>query len=311
MLVYQRHHDYQLTIPTLPPGGLNDLPLQLDSDAPFALRLVKSRNIPAESGFMFQTPTKQFQSSTYRTDRYVPQAAGQFSQPSRGAEVRPPMVYPVSSQIICNVANNTGETITNARLLFRGSKLYAPGALQFPTYPARLQGLPFTYQVPVFNVPLTGEPLRDNQLRIRQDADFAFRYGVCDPFFQTVAGGPTPPGYSINSPGGEWGANFTEVYVQLKDEARQPYSNEPIHVNDLFGQGRPSSFIANQQTAGANDDQVLFFPGLFTPEIYIQREHSLYFDVYRNDVAVPDNPPLSGWPVNLYFRFQGMKVIPR
>jgi len=223
-MVFQRHHDYQLTIPTLPVGGLTDVPLQLDSDAPFALRLVKSRNIPAASGFMFQNPKKQFQSSGFRTDLYVPQFTGDFAQPSRGAPIRPPMIYPVNAQIVCNIANNTGEPITNARLLFRGSKLYQPGALQFPVYPPKLAGLPFTYQVPVFQVPPSGPVLKDNQLRIRQDANFALRYGVCDPFFVTVEGGPTPPNF--NNTGATAfnpnGPNYTELYVQLKDEARQP-----------------------------------------------------------------------------------------
>lgn len=302
MFAFQRHHDYQLTIPTLPVGGLTDLPLQLDSDAPFALRLIRTRNLPAESGFMFQTPTKQFQSSDFRTDRYFPQFPGDFSTPSRGAEVRPPMVYPINSQIVVNVANNTGEPITNARLLFRGSKLYAPGSIQLPTYPARLSGLPFSYQVPVLNVGLAGsgtETRRDNQLRVRQDADFVYRYGAADPFTQTFQGGPTPFGYSVNSGTGINGANYDEIFVQLKDEAKQPYSNEPIHINDLFGQGTPSVL----EVAGANDNQILFFPGLLTPEIYIEREHSLYFDVFRQDTT--------GFPVNLFFRFQGMKVYPQ
>jgi hypothetical protein len=305
-MVFQRHHDYQLTIPVLPAGGLTDVPLQLDSDAPFCLRLVKSRNIPAESGWMFQNPKKQFQSTTYRTDRTFPGFPGNFSQPTRGALVRPPMVYPVNAQIVCNIANNTGAPITNARLLFRGSKLYAPGAMVFPEYPARLSGLPFSYQVPVLGVGLAGTDSasrRDNQVRIRQDADFAFRYGVCDPFFVSIDGGPTPPGYAPGigdlGSGATQGANFTEVYVQLKDEARKPYSNEPIHVDDLLGRGFPHPY----NVAGANNDQVLFLPGLFTPEIIVEQEHSLYFDVFREDAT--------GFPVDLYFRFQGMKVYKR
>jgi hypothetical protein len=302
-MAFQRHHDYQLTIPSLPPGGLSDVPLQLDSDAPFALRLVKTRNIPAESGFMFQNPKKQFQSNGFRTDRTYPSFPGNFSQPSHGAIVRPPMVYPVNSQILVNVANTTGETITNARLIFRGSKLYAPGAMVFPEYPPRLAGLPFSYQVPVLQVGLAGTESasrRDNQLRIRQDADFAFRYGVCDPFAVQIEGGPTPFGVIPgNANSVLQGPNFTELYVQLKDESRKPYSNEPIHIDDLLGQGLPSVL----DVAGADNDGVLFFPGLFTPEILIEKEHSLYFDIFRMDTT--------GFPVDLYFRFQGMKVYQR
>jgi hypothetical protein len=297
-MIFQRHHDFQLTIPSLPAGGLTDVPLPLDSDAPFALRLVKSRNIPAESGFMFQNPKKQFQSTGFRTDRTYPSFSGDFSQPTHGAIVGPPMVYPVNSQIVCNIGNTTGETIINARLIFRGSKLYAPGAMQFPEYPPRLSGLPFTYQVPVLQVGLNSIT-RDLQLRIRQDAAFALRYAVVDPFAVQVEGGPTPFGVAPGLGTTLQGPNFSELYVQLKDEARKPYSNEPIHVNDLFGQGFPSVL----DVAGANNDGVLFFPGLFTPEILIEKEHSLYFDIFRTDTT--------GFPVDLYFRFQGMKVYQR
>ena len=91
---------------------------------------------------------------------------------------------------------------------------------------------------------------------------------------------------------------YTELSIQIRDEQRKAYSNVPIHVNDLFGEGLPTPF-----GTGANDDQVLFTPGLITPEIYIPRRHNLYFDVTRNDGE--------GLPVDLYFRFGGMKVFQR
>ena len=40
-----------------------------------------------------------------------------------------------------------------------------------------------------------------------------------------------------------------------------------------------------------------------TPEIYLPARHQFYFDVTRNDT--------SGDPVDLYFRFIGMKVFQR
>jgi hypothetical protein len=291
----QRHQDYQLTIPLVPPGGLTDLPLKLDTDAPFALRLVKSRNLGL-SGFRFETPNRQWQSSGLVTD-LIPQAPGAIlvnPQPSRGRIIYPEQVYPIGATIVCSVGNNTGANLTNVRLLFRGSKLFPDGAIPSPTYPAKMSVLPFTYppsSIVIKDVPpVTTTPIRNVQLRNKTDADFVLRYGVCDPFTLGVDNGPFNP------------FNYTHLYVQLRDEGYKAYSNEPIHVNDLFGQGQPIPWRF-EISPNANDDSVVFLPNLFTPEIYLLRDHSMYFDIYRDD-------PDSG-PVDLHFRFQGSKVFSR
>jgi hypothetical protein len=292
----ERHQDYQLTVATVPPGGVRGVPLQLDSDAPFALRLVRSRNIGL-NGWKFQTPRKAYQSNALRTDWIVPAAPGAGPFPSRGAIVDPEFIYPIGSQIVVDIGNATGSNITNARLLFRGSKLFADGAIPGPAYPSSMRVLPFVYPTVVQNMPVSGT-IRDNQLRIRQDADFVFRYGACDPFTLGVDGGAVGVAPVFNVPlSGFINRNYTELYVMLRDESRKAYSNEPIHVNDVFGQGLP-----NPTGSGANDAPIDFFPGLMTPEIYLPREHSLYFDLFRSDT--------SGFALNLHFRFGGMKVFP-
>lgn len=292
----QRHQDYQLTIPIVPPGGLEDLPLKLDTDAPFALRLVRSRNLGL-SGFRFETPRRQWQSSGLTTD-LIPQAPGATlanPQPSRGRIIYPELVYPLGATIVCSVGNNTGSNLTNVKLLFRGSKLFPDGAIPSPTYPAKMSVLPFIYppsELIIENVPaVTAPPIRNVQLRNKTDADFVFRYGVCDPFTLGINGGVFNP------------FNYTELYVTLRDEGYKAYSNEPIHVNDLFGQGQPYPFQTSVAGLPVNDDSVVFLPNLFSPEIYILRDHSIYFDIFRND-------PGSG-PVDLHFRFQGSKVFQR
>ena len=67
----ERHQDYQLVIPRVNPGGMQGIPLKLDSDAPFALRLVRSRNIGL-NGWRFQNPRGAYQSNALRTDWIVP-----------------------------------------------------------------------------------------------------------------------------------------------------------------------------------------------------------------------------------------------
>jgi hypothetical protein len=288
--VIERHQDYLLIVPSLPVGGLTQVPLPLDTDAPFALRLVKSRNIGL-NGWRFQNPKGRYQSNALRTDWIVQVnrfAAGPF--PSRGSIIYEEMIYPPGGTINVDIGNATDEPITNAQLLFRGSKLFKDASMASPTYPERMAVLPAVYQVIVPQVPVVGQRLT-NQLTILNDADFVYRWGVCDAF--TVATvGVTPSAAQFQ---------FSNVTVQLYDESRKFYSNAPIHVNDLFGVGLPTP-----NGTGTNDDQVLFTPGLITPEIYLPRRHSLYFDVYRNDASLE-----GAVPVDLYFRFGGMKVFQR
>ncbi len=286
-----RHHDYQLTLPSIPAGGLLGVPLKLDSDAPFILQRIKARAPGVPSGafpWRFQNRRNQWQSSQLRTEAPEPYSI-----------LDPNLEYPINGTIICDIGNTTGETITNGRLLFRGSKLFTDGAITAPTYPPRFSDLPYHFQVSVLNVvggTVTGPMASfgvgriENQLRITSKADLALRYAVCDPFTLGVEGGPVNTGApipSISYPG----ANFTDVWVLLKDQQLRPYSNEPIHVDDLFG-----------RQFGANVVPVNFQPGTFQPEIYLQRDHSLYFDVYRSD-------PASMGSVNLLFRFGGAQVI--
>ena len=283
----ERHQDYQITIASVPVGGVVKVPLKLDTDAPFALRLVRSRNIGL-NGWRFEDPQGKYQSTQLRTDWITPVSPGVGPFPSRGSIIYPEMIYPPGATIQIDIGNTGEGPITNATLLFRGSKLFTGDTQWAPTYPPVMGILPSIYQVIVPQVGLT--EMRLNQsLVIKNNADFVYRAGVCDEFTVAVSGGPTPTPSQFQ---------FTNLFVQLRDEQQKAYSNQPIHVNDLFGQGLPTPF-----GSGSNDDQVLFTPGLITPEIYIPRRHSLYFDVIRNDV--------SGVPVDLYFRFIGMGVFER
>lgn len=291
----ERHQDYQLSFPTVPPGGLQNVPLQLDSDAPFLLRLVKTRNL-AGNGFRFRTARDAYQSSQLRTD-YLDNGLGVLT-PGQGVIIYPEEVYPVNGTIVVDVGNATQAPLSNVRVLFRGSKIYQDAALAVSTYPARLSDLPYTYPVVIANVPVTGSSKRvpglncaallTNILSIKADgrADFVVRYLAADPFKLRIDGGVNPPPQQ-----------FTEVYVQLMDESRKYYSNEPIHIDDLFGRGSP---LAASSTPNR------FLPGLLTPEIYLPNQGALYFDVYRDDSAL-----LNQFPVDIHFRFQGARVIPR
>jgi hypothetical protein len=291
-VIVERHQDYQLTVPTVPPGGVQNVPLQLDSDAPFALRLVKSRNLGPD-GWRFQNPKRQYQSTELQTD-LIQDATTDTYVPSRGVVMYPQMIYQPGASIVCDIGNDTGENLTNVKLLFRGSKLFDSRAVSLPTYPPKMSGLPFTYQTIVRGVTATGK-LPDNQLRVQDDADFVLRCGLADPYMLVVDGTATSVGFAAPP-------NYSELYVTIRDESRKPYSNEPIHVNDLFGQQVP---FEDGPHGNLNSDIVAWLPGLFTPEIYIPRDHSLYFDLVRFDDPTDQ---ATGQTVDMFFRFVGAKV---
>jgi hypothetical protein len=294
----ERHHDYALTIPSLPPGGLNELNIPLDSDAPFALRLVRSRNLAAFGGaWKIQNYKRQFQSSDFRTDFVYPQVAASPALvpfPSRGAPMFPQMIYPASSQLIVSVSNPNDTPLTNVIMLFRGSKIYRDGAVASYTYPPKFSPLTFIYSKVIPQVPLVGSVL-GNQIQIQTDADFVFRAGAFDPF--------TISAYPETAPAG----TVQELYVQMRDQDGKAYSNQPIHVDDLFGQGIPTTYpaVTFPSTHSINDDAVLEWSGLITPEIYLPSQTSLYFDVFRNDTTAGMNA------VDLHFRFHGSKIFRR
>jgi hypothetical protein len=310
----ERWQVYQLTVPTVPVGGLRDVPLKLDSDAPFFARLVKSRNIGL-NGWNFRNPDTSYQASGLRTDWTVVQNGQQFPPfPTRGSVLYPEILFPVSASILCDIGNSTGQPITNARLVFYGSKVFADGALNAVSYPAKMGSLPFIYPTDVLNVGIgsnasTPFVSRDNQLQNLWDADFVIRAGVCDARapVQTDGGIVFPGTTFADVPGDDpVQPSFSELYVMIRDEARKGYMNEPVHVDDIFGRASPVPQGQNSSNAAASPN----FPGLFVPEIYLERNHSIYLDFYRYDLAGTSST-LGFVPIDLRVRWQGAKVFNR
>ena len=197
----ERHQDYLLTVPSVPVGGIQGVPLRLDSDAPFAARLIRSRNIeiglPDEPlvGWNFKTTDDSFNSTQLRTDWIVPADNGFPAYPGRGSILSPEQVFPPSSIIYIDIGNPLNVPITNAQLLFRGSKLFRhQGA---PTYPPRMSVFPSFYQVILQNVQPVQNVL-NNILTIKNTADFMYRYGVCDAFATGQVVFATTPGVAAS-----------------------------------------------------------------------------------------------------------------
>ena len=280
----QRHHDYELTLTSVPSGGIHGVELPLDTDAAFALGLVRQRATPTASvaniSYRFRLPRGAYQSDQFRNDAF-----GQGVQ-RRGNSIYPAVVYPAGGTIVFDIQNNSGGTVTNVKILCRGRKLYAPGTINIPQWPKRGEGrvspFPYVYPITISGiVQSNGNANMQNQIVIKDDADFVLRCGFADSASLTA-------GYV---------STYDQLYIRLYDKWRQYYSNEPIHIDDVFG---PSS-AASAAAGGGN--VVQYAPNLFAPEIYIPANDPLYFDLFRTDAA--------GGTVTLQIGFVGMKVFRR
>lgn len=284
----QRHQDYQLTIPTLPIGGLESVPLKLDPDAPFNARFVITRNlIPTTAAFRFRRPSGALQSNFYRQDCNT---FGGSTTPFNGKVLYPELLYPADGTIWVDVANLTNAPLTGIEICFRGSKVYqdgsapantvlADGSLGVASYPGRLSTLPFVYKVTCPTI--QGVDAQPNiPVNIASDSDFAYRGGYASPFVRQVPGGPAQSG------------TFTNLYATLRDQNHKAYSNQPIHVDILFG-----------PVGGPLDDGGTNRSGMLWPEVYIQRNGVHYIDLVRNDIG--------GDPVDLQIFLGGVKVFHR
>lgn len=291
---------YQLTIDTVPVGGVTDVSLDLDSDSGFALRRVTTRNLGSQ-GFRFRNANGTLTSPTFESARVAPVAPLVEPFPQRGGlRKNPEMIYPPNSTIRVDVQNDTAAPLSNVQIIFHGSKLFERRDNR-PDFPARMAVLPFIQQTIIRDIPLVGS-VEQIPMTVSQDCDFVFRGAVGDPFRLGVEGGPVrgaglpPDGDGANPAFG----SFTNMTCLVMDGDLKPYMNEAVHVNEVFGQNNPFPPIS----AGGQDDPAMWRPGLFTPQIYVERLHSLYVSVFRND-STPGQGPIDFW-----IRWHGCKVYP-
>lgn len=286
----QRHHDYVLgpnqdaRLASVAAGQSLSVALQLDPDAPFllrsrAMRVRYSADGRTQAGLnhllmRWSGPDRRYTSQTVvRQSLYGPY----FGQMGNPIPVYPQIFYPRQATINVDITNDGLTALTNLTLYFRGVKLFAPGAVKSYSYPPTFGLLPFVYPqsfrdssgvlTPTINdFPVAGGPVR-YVFRCKTDADFVFRgIQAGDPF-------DSNPAY--------------EIFVQFKDEDEKPYSNDFVHFdvlagNSNFGNVYPAGASSGVAPVGGGPAQM----GLWFPEIYIPKNHIIYYDVIRNDTYV-------------------------
>src|SRR5208337_1408190 len=198
----ERHQDYVLRGITVAANATKRFVLQLDTDAPFALRSIATSGFPYQ-GFQFVI---QGVDDRLYTAGSPSTAVDTLLNPAAFFIVYPQITYPSELQIQVLITDLSGSGITNGVMVFRGTKLYRPGTVFGPQYPPKFSELNFRYTFPFIlaqNTTLLSQPMN-----VQADADFVVR--MLSGFVQ-----PRGDGYSV-------GGND----VILRDQYGKPYSND-------------------------------------------------------------------------------------
>jgi hypothetical protein len=316
----ERHHDYVLQIASLAPGQImTAVPVVLDLDAPFVLRSRAFRvnayqgSYQANAIFNLQSGLQYLKTSftgpdeNYVSQQRIPATLHSycFGQQGSPTPVFPQRIYPAGGVIYVDVENTGASALTNLRLYFRGVKLYVWGSRQAVTYaPQHGPIRPFSYPVIAKQLPVTTTSPMVVPFVVQPDADFVLRGGRA--------------GTDNNWSGSN--ADYFEVEITLRDSDGKPYSNLPVHASVLFGRPGEGTIGANVWGFGVSGESypcgnllngmLAEFcgpsnPGLFYPEIYLQRSQLMYLDFTRADGAY-SNVAAIDFPVLL----TGVKVLP-
>ena len=275
----ERHMDYVLgpnqdpRLTNVAAGAVVEgLALRLDSDAPFALRgravrCAYDRNL-TQNGLQFLKSKWTGPNMDYRQQDFILESLQMafFGQAGNPKPIYPQILYPASSVIVLDAWNTGLAPLTNLTFYFRGVKLYPWGSVPAYTYPSKMASLNFSYPFTVLALGIAER--RDNQAwTCKPDADFVLRAGRA---------GPVTTGAGQNT--------VAEVFFRLKDHTQKPFSNDFVHIDILFGSGNmpatiPFGLVPNFTPPIGTAP----LPGLFYPEIYVPKNHQIFYDILRAD----------------------------
>lgn len=285
MPVDERHRDYSLVIGNLAGAAIfNSLPMDIDTDGPFALREIELQGVEWNAevggntgilvpsvGIKFEDPAGRLLSQDFVA------SLGEF--PYSGSPIMTPVIpqiiYPTNSTINVWIQNTGTNLLPNARVIFRGVSLHAEGSVACrPEYPMRFQEVPYDYPV---QVTLNSSPVNNTPLNINGDADFALRQILVSLVSGTVSA--------------------TEQYfLRLRDTAEKSYASLDLLALQVMANA-PSTLASKIDAPFFNADR----PMILVPEIYIKKNQTIYFDI----VATPTFPQV------LSVCFRGAKVYPK
>jgi hypothetical protein len=188
----------------------------------------------------------------------------------------PQVIYPPNGNIVFYISNtNPSVTVTNLRIVFRGVTLFPAGrVLNRQNYPKYFRDIPYIYPV---QVTLSATPTLNNILNITPDADFALRALLI-----------AQPGPGFNTFVG------SDFQIALKDINGKYYEIPAQPATQIGGPTYNGVFvntIAGESTANR--------PGILVPEIYLEKNTSLYYDLVG---------PAGSLPLTFWIAFIGSKI---
>lgn len=297
----ERHQDYVLgpnqdsRLASVAPGQvITGLQLFLDHDAPFVLRArsyrVKYDNLDSRTQAGLNSLSLRYTGPLrdYRQQGFIPQGLVMPYGGQGGAwkGLRNQILYPSGGVIQVDLVNTSASvTLTNLTLYWRGVKLFDWGTNPGHTYPPICRTLPFVYPLGQINAANpygviqnlgTNETRRGLVFQCQNDADFALRYGQAGPGFA-----PFP----------------LEVGFILRDENQKPFSNDFIHYETLFGPCTGNFSCGGTTIPAIGTGNAL--PSVFYPEIYVEKNHILWYDIQRQDSGFAGAASIPSFPINL------------
>jgi hypothetical protein len=257
----ERHHDYVLRNIGITPNGQKDFVVLMDFDAPFALRTLFGA--ASMNYFSFQLigfDDRFYQQGTVFSNVTVDSL---LNTPGSFFMFYPQITMPIQGAFRIRLKDLSGAGIDGGVLVFRGTKIYpSDTSLAFgPQYPPNFAELNFRYPFN-FTIPLgTGANptvLQHQPFNIKPDADFVFRMGA-----------------SFVQPGAD-AYDAAGVDCVLRDQYGKPFSS------DSTGPSVPGWVPLHLLFPVPNNSSRISIPDVtIYPEIYVQRNTQLLFDIRR------------------------------
>jgi hypothetical protein len=236
----------------------------------------------------FSGPDQDFRSNLLIPQNLVMPYGGQSAA---WKPVYPQIFYPARSTMTIAIQNlSTTATFTNLTLYFRGVKLFPIGQNPpYVTYPKRCSMTQYAYPInwmspqnpnnptgAIQNLLTTDERLRQT-FQTKNDADFVIR---------TLQAGPSYSPFGL------------EVFLRLRDQDYKAYSNNYVHFEVLAGPagGNYQSGSAGSLGAVGTGNSL---PGWLFPELYMQKNHVMYYDIKRTDASFAGAATIPNFPVTL------------
>jgi len=270
-MIIERHQDYVVNVGTVPAGiTIPNVLKELNTDAPFCLRSIggwrADRNDLTHGKLRYTDELNNWTTSVTTLlgtglFGFLPGRTGMNSLPQ---PVYPQRVYQPGANVWFDFTNTSADEWTGVKLLLRGVKLFEEGAIYSPRYPDHYRSLPFCQQLSV-SIPNNTQTLLNEELSLVSTYDFVIQ--------------------SLTA-------------VELKTSAQPLWSNLGIKIKDHWGMAFSDDYV---QMDWLFSSGLASRPGLLYPEIYMQANDNLFFDIARTD---------AGGPTQLDFRMclAGMRV---